>query len=335
MIRIAAPLVRLFCLLAVLVVGGGAGPVLAQTAPGVGALGRVEPAGRVRKLSHPGGMAVTRVLRLLVAEGDTVAAGQVLAEFADIGLKDATVAQAEAALAEARATRAKVAAGGRDSDVAAQRARVASLQAAEDIALRDAVRAEKLVPSGAGPAATAERNRFAAIVATAQRAEAEAQLQTLLGPRPEDLAIADAQMASAAATLARTRADAALSRVIAPIAGTVLKIYTWPGNQVGDDGLLDMADLSRLDVVADVYETDVSRLRLGATAEVIVPGDATRYVATVREIGRIVRRTTEAGTDPVAGTDARTVEVRLALEEAGRAVLARRVGMQVQVAIRP
>ena len=37
---------------------------------GVGALGRVEPASRIRVLTQPGGMAVTRLDRLLVAEGD-------------------------------------------------------------------------------------------------------------------------------------------------------------------------------------------------------------------------------------------------------------------------
>ena len=168
-----------------------------------------------------------------------------------------------------------------------------------------------------------------------ERAEAEAQLETLLRPRAEDLALAEAQLASAEAQLEHVRADAALSRVVAPIAGTVLKVYARPGDQVGSDGLLDLADLTRLDVVADVFETDLPRLRQGAAAEVIVPGEARRYGATVRELGWQVRRTTEAGTDPVAAVDSRTVEVRLTLDEDGRATLLRRLNMQVQVAIRP
>ena len=55
----------------------------------------------------------------------------------------------------------------------------------------------------------------------------------------------------------------------------------------------------------------------------------------MREIGWLVRRTTQANTDPVAAVDARTVEVRLALGEEAAAALARRTNMQVQVAIRP
>ena len=317
--------------------GGTPAPVVAVAAEpvGVGALGRIEPTSRIRKLAPPGGFAVTRVDRLLVTEGDEVAAGQLLATFADAVQKDTAVAQAEAAVAEARATLDRVRAGGRPSEIAAQRARIAALASAEEIARRDAARSERLVPSGAEPSANAERARFLAARTAAERAEAEAQLETLTRPRPEDVALAEAQLAHAGAELAHARADAALSRVVAPIAGTVLKVYARPGDQVGGDGLLDLADLGRLDVVADVFETDLPRLRQGAAAEVIVPGEAKRYGATVRELGWQVRRTTEAGTDPVAAVDSRTVEVRLTLDEEGRAALLRRLNMQVQVAIRP
>ena len=321
-------------------------PQLPQTAPvaasapapslgtlGVGALGRVEPASRVRRLSHPGGMAVTRIERLLVTEGERVAIGQVLAELADAIQKDATLTQAEAALAEARASRNRMAAGARDSEIAAQQARIAALRADEANALLEASRAETLVPGGAGTRAGADRTRFAAERAIAVRCEAEAVLTTLSSPRAEDLAIAEARLASAAAALDKARADATLARITAPIAGTVLKIYVRAGDQLGTDGLLDLANLDQLDVVADVYETDVPRLRVGATAEVIVPGVAARYAATVREIGWQVRRTTQAGTAPVAATDSRTVEVRLTLGEEGRLALMRRVNMQVQVVV--
>ncbi len=303
--------------------------------PGVGALGRVEPASRIRKLTQPGGFSITRVQRLLVAEGDGVEAGQLLAELDDAEQKDANLAQAEASLEEAKANLAKTRAAGRPSEIEAQRARIRSLAAQEDIARRDADRSERLVPSGAGAAAIAERNRAAAARASAERAEAAAQLETLSRPRPEDVALREALVAAAEAQVVRARADAGLSRVRAPIAGTVLRVYARPGDQIGNDGLLDLADLERMDVVADVYETDLPRLRPGAEAEVLVPGEPRRYAATVREIGWLVRRTTQAGTDPVAAVDARTVEVRLGLSEEGRDALKRRTNMQVQVAIRP
>ena len=337
-------------IIAALLAAGGAGwfiwgrtpaaPVAAAAAPvveqGVGALGRVEPRSRIRRLNQPGGMAVTRLSRLLVTEGDEVREGQLLAEFGDAPLKDSEVARAEANLAEQRAALTRIRAGGRPSEIEAQRARIASLAAQEEIARRDAGRSDRLVPSGAGTEAVAERNRFAVARAGAERQQAVAELETLSRPRPEDVALAMARVASAEALLSKAVADAGLSRVTAPIAGTILRIYARPGDQVGSgDGLLEMADLSRMDVVADVYETDIPRLALGMTADIIIPGEARRHQATVREIGWSVRRTTQAGTDPVAAVDARTVEVRLTLDDAGRALLARRSNMQVQVAVRP
>ena len=310
-------------------------PAIAATPAGVGALGRVEPASRIRKLAQPGGFSVNRVETLTVQEGDRVEAGQILGTLSDAVQKDAAVMQAEAAAAEARATLAKVQAGGRPSEIAEQQAKIASLIEQERITRLDAERAEQLVPSGAGARATAERNRAAAARATADRVAAVAQLETLTHPRPEDVAVAVAQVRGAEGTLARAKADSALSRVVAPIAGTVIKIYARTGDLIGGDGLLDLADLDRMDVVADVYETDLPRLHPGALADVIVPGDPNRYQAQVREIGWLVRRTTQASTDPVAAVDARSVEVRLTLDDAGTHALRQRTNMQVQVAIRP
>jgi HlyD family secretion protein len=312
-------------------------PVLATPAVplGVGALGRIEPASRIRKLNQPGGMAVTRLDRLFVAEGDVVAEGQLLAEFADARMKDAAAQQAEASVAELRAALARVREAGRPSEIAAQRARIAAITAQEEIARREATRTDRLVPSGAGSEAAAERNRFVLFRLSAERSLAEADLQTLSTPREEDLRLAEARLAAAEAALAKAQADAELARVRAPIAGTILRIFARPGDQVGSDGLMELADLTRMDVVADVFETDLGRLRPGMTAEIAIPGERQRVAATVREIGWQVRRTTQAGTDPVAAVDSRTVEVRLTLSEEGAALLRRRTGMQVQVAIRP
>lgn len=311
-------------------------PIIEQPQPiGIGALGRVEPASRVRKLNQAGGMNVSRLATLLVREGDRVTQGQLLAEFSDAAQKDAATAQAAAMVRQAEASLARIRAAGRAEDIQAQRDRVAALRAAEASLTRDAARSEALTPSGAGAVATAERNRFAATRARAERAEAEAALLKLLTPRAEDLAVAGAERAAAHAAWQKAQADGDLSRVFAPIGGTILKVYARPGDQVGSDGLLDMADLDQIDIVADVYETDLPRLRRDAPAAVVVPGDPRRYAATVREIGWTVRRTVQTNTDPVAATDARTVEIRLTLGEEGRVALMRRTNMQVQVAIRP
>jgi HlyD family secretion protein len=302
---------------------------------GVGALGRVEPASRILRLAPPASQGSPRIEQLLVEEGQRVAAGAVLAIFSDAALKDAALAEAAARVATARAQAERVRNGGRESEIAAQRARIAALRAAEELADREAARAETLMRSAAGNAATAERNRFVAARATAERTQAEADLETLERARPEEIARVEAELAAAEAALARARVEAAQARLTAPIAGTVLRVVARAGETVGSEGVLELADLSRLDIVADVYETDLPRLREGSRAEIVVPGEAQRFSATVREIGWTVRRTMQGQTDPVAAVDARTVQVRLALDDAGRTALERRSNMQVQVAIRP
>jgi HlyD family secretion protein len=302
---------------------------------GVGALGRVEPTTRIHRLSHPGGLAVSQVARLLVREGEAVNAGDVVAIFADAEYKEAATAQAAAALALARATLARVVAAGRAEEIDAQRARIVALRAAELSLRRDAERAAGLVPSGASGTAAAERAQYAAQRAVAERSEAESILERMLRPRPEDIAVAQAELAAAEAALRKAKVEAAMTRVVAPISGTVLKIHARPGEIVGPDGLLELGDLSSLDIVADVFETDLPRVRVGAAAEIIVPGDERRFGAIVREIGQMVRRTTQVSTDPVAMLDARTFEVRVQLSEEARMSLDRRINLQVQVSIKP
>jgi len=310
-----------------------AAPVAAQV--GVGALGRVEPASRVRRLATANGPEGARIARLLVDEGAQVKAGQVLAEFHDLAKKQATMDQAGANLALAEAQLARLLAAGRDTDIAAARARVAAAEAAEQSATREAARAERLRGTPAGNEATFDRTRFAAAQATAERTRAEAELRALMSPRDEDVAVQRAQLEAARAALAQATAERDMARLVAPIDGTVIRIIAREGEKVPDQGVMELADLSRLQVVAEVYETDLPRVRVGAAAEVIVPGEAQRYPARVSEVGWTVRRNAIAGTDPVSAIDARVVEVRLDLDPAAIPALARRTNMQVQVSIRP
>lgn len=94
-----------------------------------------------------------------------------------------------------------------------------------------------------------------------------------------------------------------------PVAGIIVDRTVTPGQWVGNDPaqvLLLVADLDRLQVVADVYEQDLSRIHVGDHAVVTVeayPGET--FPAVIASIGDLVDR------------DTRTVKIRAWLSNEG------------------
>ncbi len=119
----------------------------------------------------------------------------------------------------------------------------------------------------------------------------------------EAAAQANLEAASAAVALARkARADATL---VAPIAGFVSQRLAQPGERVGVDArVVEVVDLSRLEVEAQVPPRDAAELRVGQKARLEVEGLATPVTASVVRIS------------PSAQAGSRAVPVYLALDAA-------------------
>ncbi len=126
--------------------------------------------------------------------------------------------------------------------------------------------------------------RSEASVADAALARAKSLSAEDIIPRKDYLrARADAQRAHAALqaasdklrilgvspTVSESGADAVYS-LVAPLAGTVIEKQAVPGTLADKESLFTVADLSNVWVVADVFERDLSRLAVGAAAEVTV-----------------------------------------------------------------
>lgn len=142
------------------------------------------------------------VLRWAVAEGDRVAAGDVLLEL-DPRRQDARIAAARGQLAQAESTLAELANGARIETIEAARARLAGARAAEadaeaEYARVAEIRRRELVAQSALDAALAARDQR-----RADRAAAEAALLELTrGTRPEQIEQAAAAVEAAKASLA-------------------------------------------------------------------------------------------------------------------------------------
>jgi len=141
-----------------------------------------------------------------------------------------------------------------------------------------------------------------------------------------------------AGDLARTRAelqviDADLQDGVlrAPMAGTVLEILTREGERPGDSAVLELGQTDFMEVVAEVYETDISRIRPGQRAIITSEhgGFTGELSGQVREISRQVNRRDVFSSDPADAVDARVVEVRIALDPASSQRVRNLTRMQV------
>ena len=135
-------------------------------------------------------------------------------------------------------------------------------------------------------------------------------------------------------------AQAQLDRMVlrAPIGFTVMKIYTRPGEHVTNLPVLQMADLRRMVCVAEVYETDVRRVRVGQTSIItskVFDPEVNRagLRGTVTSVGKMISAAELKPLDPFARADRHVVAVRIEFDQMSAAIAARLVNLQVDVKI--
>ncbi len=272
------------------------------------------------------------ILRIAVHEGQAVKQGDLLLVLDDRRMQ-ARLAQADAAVSQARARVAELIQGSRVEQLDASRAALASAQAsqvesAKQYARQADLAAKQLVARASLDAARATRDR-----ATAQVAAAQAQLRELThGTRPEQVAQAEAALASAQAAQQALALDRARLQLHAPRAG---RIDALPFKQ-GDQPPVGATLVSLLvgdAPYARVYVPESRRVGLheGQRFDLHVQGSTALRHASLRSIAR------EPAFTPyyaLTGDDASRLVYRaeLVLTDADAASLPAGVPVQAQVA---
>ncbi|WP_373539403.1 HlyD family efflux transporter periplasmic adaptor subunit [Chamaesiphon sp.] len=165
--------------------------------------------------------------------------------------------------------------------------------------------------------AEAKANYDTSVATTNQQiAAAQATLAKIAEVRPVDVAGAQAELARAQATARQAQAELAEAYVRAPIAGEILKVHARAGEAPGTNGIVEMGQTSQMVAVAEVYESDVRKLRVGQTATIKSESGAfnQNLRGTVSYIGLQIGKQDVLNTDPAADSDSRVVEVKIAID---------------------
>jgi HlyD family secretion protein len=165
-----------------------------------------------------------------------------------------------------------------------------------------------------------------------------------------DLLAANAQLAASKAALASALKEVSLEALEsqkhlaeirldqavlwAPREGTILKVLARSGELVGvGQPILQMGDTTQMVAVAEVYETDIHRVRKGSQAVITGRALEGELKGEVVQIGAMVGKNRVYDVDPTAEVDHRVVEVRILLKESDK--VAGLINHQVKVEIAP
>ncbi len=328
----------------------------------ISALGRLEPQGEVLKVASPSALGTSRIVKLMVKEGDTVKQGQVIAILDSYDRSVASLLQAQSQAQESDRNLAKIRAGAKSGDIAAQEGNVLSaaaniksieanatrIKSELEIAGRDYNRFLQVYKEGAISQTVLDTYRLKVETLQGQLLQAQQQVQqaqfqlsqsqgllsSVREVRPTDVQFAEAQLQTAIVNVKKAEVDLDLAQVRAPIDGQILKINSKTGEVVSQtNGVVDLGNTSQMYVVAEIYETDIGKIKVGQKATIeseAFDGDIT---GKVDRIGLRIAKNDVLGTDPAAKTDARIIEVKIKLDDSKK--VSGLTNLQVRVKIEP
>lgn len=258
----------------------------------------------------------------------------------------------------------------RDTEIEAQKATIAQAQAQLNNALAEYRRYQALYQQGAISASFQDTKRLTLTTAQQQIAQATANLKRIQTSREQQIAearanlkrietsreqqllegratlnkiaevrsvdveAAQAEVDRAKAAVKRAEANLRLAFVRSPEQGQVLKINTRPGEVVStSDGIAEIGQTSQMYAVAEVYQTDINKVRLGQRVRLQSESLGDQLVGTVDRLGMQVQRQNVINSDPTSNIDSRVVEVHVRLDEPSSEKSARFSNLQVRAVI--
>jgi HlyD family secretion protein len=334
------------------------------------ALGRLEPSSGILQIASPSGQDGSRISALYVDDGSQVKPGQIVAVLdSSERLKD-SVQQAQAQVEAGRARLSQVKAGAKAGEILAQTAVIERLEAdrAGSIATQQATidrleaemknaqiefdRFAQLYKAGAISASERDRRQLTLETAKAQvveaiakqqqnqavtiaeLAEARAALDRIVEVRAVDINPAQAEVNVAIANLRQAQTELEQSYIRAPQWGRILKVHTRVGERVTESiGIADLAPTQIMMVIAEVYQSDIHKVRVGQKVAIIGDSLPNKLAGTVTQKGEQIIRQTVFSNQPGENLDRRVVEVKVRLNPDDTQQVVTLTNLQVRVEI--
>ena len=136
----------------------------------------------------------------------------------------------------------------------------------------------------------------------------DATVQVQLARATLDRALAEIPERSLDQQLALAETRAKRLTLYAPIDGRVLNVRVQPGEEVGVGPVWVLGDTSRMQRVAEIYETDIGEVSVGQSATVSSRALLKPISGRVARVGNMVFKNDVLNVDPAARADARVVE---------------------------
>ncbi|MFM5981781.1 MAG: ABC exporter membrane fusion protein [Sphaerospermopsis kisseleviana] len=166
-----------------------------------------------------------------------------------------------------------------------------------------------------------------------QISEAKATLNSIAEVRPVDVNLAQTEVESAIADLKRAQTELQAAFIRAPMTGKILKIHTRVGEKISESGIADFAQTEQMLAVAEVYQTDISKIKIGQKAVISSPTFTGELLGEVAQIGLQVNRQNVFSNQPGENLDSRVIEVKIKLTPEDSRKVAGLTNLQVQTAI--
>jgi len=284
----------------------------------VSAPGEIEPRTKVSISARLS----ARIVELPYEEGDRVTKGDPKSNpptpLSVLVRLDATDLEASLRSAEARRAAQAAAIEVAKADVASQQARVEGITASLAEAQRDLKRQEALLASGDVSRSVYDQAKCRVDELSAQLSSAEHTLKS----QRLNLPVMEYQLAAADAEIAQARDKLSYTTITSPIDGVVTRLNAEVGELVvtgtmNNPGtvIMEVADLSKMVVVARVDESDIGSVEPGQRAVVRIRAyPEEEFEGVVHSIGLI-----GGGT----GTASREFEVEILLKAGGRRIYSR------------